>query len=54
MAGLQTNEKQEHLTVKGRYAAESTHIGSGKQICAVFDQFKEKNKRLEARNNKTR
>ncbi|KOB54182.1 Serine/threonine-protein kinase-like protein, partial [Operophtera brumata] len=48
LASLQTNGQQEHSTIQGTYAPESTQIGSRKPICAVFDPYKHMNKRLES------
>ncbi|XP_063365158.1 uncharacterized protein LOC134653695 [Cydia amplana] len=50
IANLQTNAHYEHSTVKEKFASETSQIGTGKPICSVLDQFKEKNKRLQLKN----
>ncbi|XP_073946108.1 uncharacterized protein [Choristoneura fumiferana] len=47
IADLQTNIHYEHSTSKEKFASETAQIGTGKPLCSVIDQFKEKNKRLE-------
>ncbi|XP_063538688.1 uncharacterized protein LOC134747941 [Cydia strobilella] len=45
IANLETNAHYEHST-KEKFASETSQIGTGKPICSVLDQFKEKNKKL--------
>ncbi|KAL4711156.1 hypothetical protein ACJJTC_009527 [Scirpophaga incertulas] len=45
-AGLPANSKHEHTAQKIMYSTETSHVGSGRQICCTVDQHAAKNKRL--------
>ncbi|XP_075977095.1 uncharacterized protein LOC142977218 [Anticarsia gemmatalis] len=47
LANLNANTQEEYTAFKKQYSTENSVVGSGKPICSVFDQFTEKNKRLE-------
>lgn len=43
---METNVPEEYTAFRQQYTTENSVVGSKKPICAVLDQFKEKNKRL--------
>ncbi|CAB3255578.1 unnamed protein product [Arctia plantaginis] len=46
LANMETNVPEEYTAFRQQYATENSVVGSRKPVCAVFDQFTEKNKRL--------